>query len=337
MNRLNSLLILVFLMSPLWAANPGVLFERAVRDRAEAFADSVHRESPEKILDALDALAVDPALSEAQRDAVAWDLLRRIRLLEPTRQSMAVVERLENWQSQAFRTHQESPNWPIPLFNVAAAATGLGHQWAFGAGVKDASGDGAEVSTWLGRYALDPQTPYARGVRSVLFRLSDWQLEKMISAIDGYPALHDTLLPEVWMARGQLDLLSDWMRTASESRVSALMLRARRELSVDQEMILGQALLNHSAPSVQALAVARLTDMRLSDASFPQQWAAELWTMRANSKLASAVDLQLIRLKAPGFWAKNPALAPPEIVGSDAFKQLQSLADAVENSTGGVR
>ncbi len=250
---------------------------------------------------------------------------------------MALMDRLLAWSPQAFRRHEESPTWQMPLFDVARSAQGLIHQWAYAQGLRDAIGQGSDLLGWAPRYLRERGQPYGRGVRAGLFDAPAWQLDKLTAISRDDPALRDALLPELWLARGDVPALGAWLQAASETRAGELLSRARRSLDPLEYLDLGQYALDHPADATRALALAQQTDVWLELEAWPSAWAEALWVRRSDPALASAIDLQLIRLAAPTHWRAEPSTAPPEALGSEAFEQLQSRAQLLQGFPGGAR
>ncbi|OAB61385.1 hypothetical protein AY599_24620 [Leptolyngbya valderiana BDU 20041] len=335
---LSTLFIALLLNSPAaLASEASVLFDAAVRERAQALSLAVEQGETGRAVAGLEALVTDPALRPAQRDAVAWDLVRRLRRLDAEQVPAPVMARLVDWSAQALRRHEESPIWTVPLFDVARAARGLENQWLHAEGLRDAMGRGADLLTWVERYAELSESAYRRGVHAGLLQAPVWQLEKIVSISRDDPRLLDSLLPELWLAQGRVSELGAWLRQAPADLAGGMLNRARRVLPPEEFLQLGEHALIHPDASVRSLALAHQTDAWLDLDAWPAVWARSLWARRADPALAPAADLQLVRLEAPARWQSDPASAPAGALGSEAFEGLRSLARSLGRDAGGVR
>ncbi|MEN1728918.1 MAG: hypothetical protein AAGJ52_10820 [Pseudomonadota bacterium] len=329
------LIIVLCWSQALLSADPSVLFDAAVRERAKALSAAVEAGAVSSVVTSLDALAEDPDLTPAQRDAAAWDLVRRLRRLDVEQVPRALMDRLSRWSPQAFRRHEESPSWQMPLFDVARAARGLDNQWMFGEGVRDAIGQGADLLDWSERYLVELDEPYGRGVRAGLMEAPEWQLDKLLGLSLEHAGLQQHLLPEVWLANGNMVELGTWLSQAPEHRVTQLLAEAQALLPAADFLALGDGVLHHPSASMRALAMARQTDAWLTLEAWPSSWAQTLWLHRADPASGAAAELQLVRIGAPARWQANPASAPAGVMGSEAFEQLQSMARSLQASLGG--
>jgi len=332
------LFITLLLNSPIArASEASVLFDSVVRERSEALSVAVEQGESVRVVAALEALVSDPALRPAQRDAVAWDLVRRLRRLDADQVPESVMARLVGWSAQALRRHEESPVWSVPLFDVARAARGLENQWLYAQGLRDAAGQGVDLLTWIPRYAEQTEPSYRRGVHAGLMQAPVRQIEKLMAVSQDDPVLQASLLPELWLAQGRVSELGAWLRQAPEDRAGGMLNRARRVLPPREYLELGEHALIHPHAAVRALALAYQTEAWLELDAWPAVWARSLWARRADPALASAIDLQLIRLDAPQRWQSDPSSAPLDALESEAFERLKSLARSLEPGAGGVR
>ncbi|QKK02188.1 MAG: hypothetical protein HND55_05665 [Pseudomonadota bacterium] len=308
-------------------AGQAVLHEPVVRERAASLLEELQRVDAQQAGQLLDRLGDDPQLTAAQRDAVAMALVRRLRQMPPGRIDRTVVDHLAEWTPRAWRRHEESASLQVPLFNVAAATRGLINQWDWQAGAADIAGTGGPpLDAVLDRVAARPDAPYARGVRKALSGLSGARLDQVIALSRQRPALSDTLLPELWLARGAWDELATWLRTAPVPRAAPVLGRAASDLSAEGFLPLGEAALNHPEPGLRALAMAYQTDAWMSRPGWPQGWSRRLWAHIDDRDLAATAALQLARLDAPARWRAKPALAPPGALQSPHLARIEALA-----------
>ncbi|AKS40837.1 hypothetical protein [Wenzhouxiangella marina] len=274
----------------------------------------------------LDALASNPSLRPAERDAVAWLLIHRLRSERPGALPARLMARLQDWRPQAWRSHEESASHQIPRYNVAGQALGLANQWDYAEGEADLLGQGRRSMTEaLARYREDPSAPYALGLRAALARASEGRLRKWAEAAAADPLLSEALMPELWLALGELDTLGQWLVSSEPRRVAELLARARSVLAPEAFVDLALHLEGHPDRASRALALARLTDAWLALDDWPEAWARELWSRIDDPELAATVSLQLARLDAPRRWRAEPASAPPGALDSPVLERIQSL------------
>lgn len=302
------------------------------RAKAQELTDRLLQEPAEATIARLDALASDTAIDPVERDAIAFEIVRGLRKLEPGRIDPRVLERLQNWEPLSWRQHEESSNWFEPRFNVAAAARGLENQWAFAEGLADGIGSGSRtLDEALVRFGDDPRSPYARGLRASVNDTAADRRGRLIELCQADPLLVEQLLPEAWLANDDLVALSDWLSAAPGARVTAVLARAREQLPARRFLPLAAAAQRHADPSIRSLALARQTDAWVEIQSWPEPWAAELWQLLDDDEMAATAAVQLARLDAARRWRSSPERAPRGALESKELKRIERLAATLPN------
>jgi len=315
----------------------GVLFDRVVRDRASAMAERFSRADSADLIAEMVAVDESGDLTPARIDAVFFELVRRLRTLAPGEVHPDVLAYLKNRPVQAMRRHDESADYLVPLFNVAAAVQGVENQWAWSEGFEAVSAPGSlSVSSMLERYAARPEQPFARGVRAALPSASASMLDKLAAGSIDEPLI-DHFLPYLWLARQELDALSEWLPVGPTSRVADVLRLAADSLDPDQFLTLGQAMLAHPDPGSRAMTLALLTDHHLARGDWPSDWAGQLWGWVDDPEVRSAAALQLARLGAAERWQANPASAPTDALDSPILERIRAMEQSLASTRGGVR
>ncbi len=343
------LLIAVFLVAPgtsvLASSGPvvvdvseqSVLFDRVVRDRANIMVDQLMKSDGSDQVALLMAFDNAMDISPVQIDAVFFDLVRRFRALDPEQVHPDVLAYLKSRPVQAVRRHEESADYLEPLFNVAGAVHGVENQWAWSEGFEAVRVPGTlAVADMLQRYAIDPELPFARGMRAALPTASTTMLDKLAAAsVDA--SLIDHFLPYLWLARQQIDELSHWLPVGPDRRVADVIRLAASSLDANQFQTLGQAMLTHPDAGSRAMTLALLTDHHLAGSDWPSDWANQLWTFVEDPEVQSAVTLQLARLGAAERWQANPASAPANALDSSSLERIRDIEKNLASTRGGVR
>lgn len=319
------------------ASEQVVMFDRVVRDRAAAISERLGGSDSADLIAEMVAVDESADLTPARIDAVFFELVRRLRTLAPWQVHPDVLAYLKNRPVQAVRRHDESADYLVPLFNVAAAVQGVENQWNWTEGFESVSVPGTlAVTDMLQRYAIDPEQPFARGVRAALPAASTVMLDKLAAApVDG--SLIDHFLPYLWLARHELDQLGNWLPVGPTRRVADVIRLAAATLDADQFQMLVQEMLTHPDAGSRAMALALLTDHYLAKGGWPEQWVGQLWMLVEDSEIHSAAALQLARLGAAERWQADPASAPADASGSNALERIHAIEQHLNSTRGGVR
>jgi len=313
------------------------LFDKVVRDRARSMADQLHSGSSHGLLVAMAAIEASNDLSPVQIDAVFFDLARQLRALDPGQVDPDVLAYLKSREVRAVRRHEESASYLVPLFDVAGTVRGVENQWAWSEGFEAVSAPGSlSVSSMLERYAAGPEQPFARGLRAALPSASASMLDKLAAGSIDEPLI-DHFLPYLWLARQELDALSEWLPVGPTSRVADVLRLAADSLDPDQFLTLGQAMLAHPDPGSRAMTLALLTDHHLARGDWPSDWAGQLWGWVDDPEVRSAAALQLARLGAAERWQANPASAPTDALDSPILERIRAMEQSLASTRGGVR
>ena len=300
--------------------------------RAAMLLEALLSEPTPQGLARLDSLEGSSSLNPAERDATALALVESLRARPPGSLAPELLDRLKNWSAQAWREHEESAQFLVPRFPVAAAARGLEHQWQWTEGIADVLGQGKrDFPKIVMRYAAQPDGPYARGVRRALDQVGSRRLANLTDAARADSRLTHSLLPELWLAAGEIDRLAEWSANAPARRVSELLTRATRQLASENLLLLAVAAQSHSDPSVRGLALARQTDAWLALDDWSAGWAAKLWNWLDDPALGSTAALQLARLDAPRHWRDDPSSAPAGALDAPMLQRVEALAPTLSN------
>lgn len=288
------------------AAEQARLFAPAVREGAAALAELTRADAGADAITAeLKSVTDHPGLSPAERDAVLYDYVRRLRSDAPGTAPEAVLEWLQAYRPQAVRRHDESANYWIALFNVRAAAIGLENQWTYETARSDLLDGGLEqVTSMLTRYVADPGGPYAGGLRSALFEAQPGMLAALAERSAADPGLTDSLLPYLMLARGGIDQLAARIVDTPPQIAADVLSRAARELRPGDAATLLKAAMQHPDPGVGAMAMARITDSMLDDPERQAEWGKQMLDLLTDEKLGSSAALQLSRIGAADWLEK---------------------------------
>lgn len=288
------------------AAEQARLFAPAVREGAAALAKLTRADAGADAITAeLESVAGHPGLSPAERDAVLYDYVRRLRSDPAGTAPEAVLKWLQAYRPQAVRRHDESANYWIALFNVRAAAIGLENQWTYETARSDLLDGGPEQATsMLTRFAANPGGPYAAGLRSALFEAQPGVLAALAERSATDQGLTDSLLPYLMLARGRIDRLAARIVDTPPQIAADVLSRAGRELPPGDAATLLKAAMQHPDPGVGAMAMARITDGMLDDPERQAEWGAQMLELLADEKLGAAAALQLSRMGAVDWLEK---------------------------------
>ncbi len=313
------------------------LFDRAVRDRARSVIDQLQSDNGTGLLAQMVAIDASDDLSPVQIDAVFFDLVQRMRAIQPELVGPDDLEYLKRRPPRAVRLHDESASYQVPLFDVAGALRGVENQWAWSAGFNAVTRPGSiSVADLLQRYAAGPEQPFARGLRAALPSASTTMLDKLAAAaLD--QRLIDHFLPYVWLARNELDGLSQWLPAGPGPRVADVLRLATTTLDPDQFLALGQAMLAHPDAGTRALTLALVTDHYMTGNTWPSDWAGQLWRLLEDVELRSSAALQLARLGAASRWQANPESAPADALDSASLEHIRAMEQSLASTQGAVQ
>lgn len=273
------------------------LFDSAVRRQAIDLLGAAKTNTSDVMIARMRGVAEDATLDPIQRDATLYDFVRRLRDSPPWTVEKTVLSWLKQYTPQALRPHEKSPAHMIPLFDVAAAATGLHNQWLFeSAAIRIRSADSSTLTELLEHFAEQPDGAHANGLRAALPQLPGAMLDQLAGACHGHPLLEDRLLPHIDIARGRVEEVSARIAVSDVEQASELLLGANRWLDPADALAVQRAALHHPLPEVKALAMTQLTEQVTTRPELQREWATELLALVSDPELGGAASLQLTRL-----------------------------------------
>lgn len=281
------------------------------------------------LIDAIDRLRRDEALTPPERDAVLYGYVRRLRGFPPGTVPGAVLDRLAGAAPLAVTGHEEGPHHAVPLFNVAAAARGLANEWAWRRGHAAIAGpDPIALSTLAEELAgstLDQ--PRFRGMRLAIERLPATRLDELSRLCAAHPAGCGIARADIELARGNVAWLKRWVAVASPENLTPRLQALRRRMPPSDATAIMQAALRHPDAGVVARAMSDITSHLPKEASARKAWGIRLVDLLDEPDLGAAAALQLARLGSED-WLEA-ALSRP--LGEKALRRIELLAE-LENA-----
>lgn len=277
--------------------------DAALAERVAPYSRAlVAQTSPARVgplLDALDAVAADSALSVLERDAALFDYLQRLRAMPRHRVPAEAVDWLADYPVQAWRRHEESAAAQEPAFAINAGAQGLKHQWRFQAG-REAAIDAADTDPvgLLDTYSQASDGPTQAGIESALTALTPDRLDRLADTIDRQrPELMTSLLnARVRLLAGDSAGIARVLEHAPPEVAAGLLREIDRYLPADQAMAVVRLALDHPDPGTHGLAMAAAGRVLASQPSLNAEWQAHWLARLARPDTGSAAALQLARV-----------------------------------------
>ncbi len=313
--------------------------------RAEAASPAVERRANallERTLSGADARALvaeinkirgDASLISAERDAVLFGYIERLRDFPPGTAPEPLLDWLADTQPLAVTAHEEGTHYHVALFNVAAAAHGLANEWAWRRGHEAVAGhDALPLSTLADKLGKNTSGgPEYRGMRYAIRKMPVERLDVL--------ALHCAVdldgcgeaRADLELARGNLDWLQHWLMAASARDVIPRLRQARTQLPPGGASKVIRTALEHRDPGVVAWAMSDLTAHLPKGRAARQQWGSRLLDLLDDPDLGGAAALQLARMDGND-WLE--AAATKTLTG-DGRRRLELLAEleAAEHKT----
>lgn len=273
------------------------------------------------------------SLSPAERDAVLFNYIERLRDFPPGTAPEALLEWLAGVPPLAVTAHEEGAHHPVALFDVATAARGLANEWAWRRGHEAVAGHNALAPSTLADQLTQgtPDSPEYRGMRYAIQRMPVERLDALAlhcaSGLDGCGDVR----ADIELARGNLDWLQHWLQTASARVVMPRLKHARAMLPPAKASELSRAALEHPDAGIAAWAMSDLTAHLPKDRAVRQQWGSRLLDLLDDPDLGGAAALQLARMDG-GDWLEA---ATTKTLTEHGRRRLELLAEleAAEQET----
>jgi hypothetical protein len=298
----------------------------AVSSEVEARIDSlldISLPGSSGVLASIKRLRKNPALSPAERDAVLYGYLQRLRRLPPGTLPSFVVDRLAAMPPLAVTGHEEGPHHPVPLFNIAAAARGLANEWNWREGFRQVTGS-ADTAVLAGALATAPaEGARYRGMAAALKRLPHHRLDELALQCASTSFGCGPARIEVELARGNVDWLASWIASAQAPELAAVLPGLRRQLARHAADTLMHVALQHPDPGIAAWAMSDLTDHLPKSPRRRSEWGAHLVGLLDDPALGGAAALQLARMDNED-WLQAAASHP---LGETGRRRLELLAE----------
>lgn len=300
------------------------LFTAPVRDRAMDLLARTQA-SPGSVRQALETLVQDPEVDAVTADAVLFDYIRRLRSEPPGSAPPEVLTFLQQHRPRAVQVHPESAAGRMPLFDVAGSARGLENQWRHQGAAHEFLGAGPARKTAMMQSATTG--PETNGIRTVLDRLPEPELESLLVRMEENPGL-DQWIVETAMAAKREGIVVERMAEANPADASRWIRAAMESLPDAGRMPVLRAGLAHPDPGVRGLAMARITDA-LSDADTSQRkaWRDELLPRLAAPDTGAAAALQLARVAGEEWLATQHEQAGDPLIRARLALALRLRAD----------
>lgn len=277
------------------------LFDVDVRDRARDLITRTRGQADAgAYIAAFDAVARDPALDAAGRDAVLLNYVNALRDQPPGTLPQPALKWLIDHEPAAVRHHEEGRSATTALFNVSAAARGLRNQWIRQeAGALLVAGD---IATAVARYTDATDANVQAGIHAAIPRLPPEELERLQSHIENRPELGDDYLSGlIHLYQGKIRNLSEWLIRTDAGNASRMLSNLGGRLSPDEALSVLEAAAGHEDAGVRAHALATGSRLAASDPEYRDAWLDLLTGRLADPRDGTAAALQLARIAPAGY------------------------------------
>jgi hypothetical protein len=283
-----------------------------------------------KVSSRIDELRVDPGLSPAERDAVLYGYLQRLRRLPPGTLPSFILDRLSAMPPLAVTGHEEGPHHPVPLFNVAAAARGLANEWDWREGFEQVTRS-ADTAALAGALATAPADGARyRGMVAALEQLPRYRHDELALQCASTPIGCGPGRVEIELARGNVGWLETWIASAQAPELAAQLPGLRRQLAREAADALMLVAMQHPDKSIAALAMSDLTDHLPKSPQIRREWGTHLVGLLDDPALGGAAALQLARMDNED-WLQAAASRPLGEAGRRRLELLAELESALES------
>ena len=220
------------------------------------------------LLSVLSELKSDPGLSDPARDYVVYKFTLGLGDMETDAVSQAVIGWLSSYQPATLVAHEDHPRHAVPLFNVRAAAQGVGNGWERQKAAVEAERILEEAPGQFISAYLDASPSGQRGFLDALETISTEQ-----SAELGRLALeHLAISPGLTLVAarasiksGEMELLRRSVALGEGPGLARALKEAAAGLSAEETAVLLNYVMELESDSKAALAIAQLVPGNLDN------------------------------------------------------------------------